>query len=334
VTFRGGEPPVSDPFPLVEPVRVRGTGATHAGPRREHDGDAFGFFEDSNAALAVVADGVGSAGDEASRRVIETCSNMFRGRRATILDDLAETWWRNEHGEPRRGDARVRPFSTLPIAERVELRERVRLLLDRRVPETMGDVAVLEAETQMLLGIGAQALARVNGDIHRLVERERARWHDVGACAACVTFAAGRVSIAHVGDCRVSRVRGASIELLTTDHTLHHDATQLPPEQRPTPEELERVAPNVLQNILTRLLGAKDKVQVDELTAPLEAGDLFLVATDGLWQAFSETELLTALRSRRTAAAAYLIERAPRHRPGQPGEHPGDNLTAVVVEVV
>ncbi len=314
-----------DPFPPIAPVRVRGAGATHPGPSRDHNEDAFGFFEDATSALAIVADGTGGAGP--AGRIVDTCKTIFRGRSATMLDDLAETWWLGEHGAGSPG-ARVRPFSTLPISERVELRERVRRLLEHRVPEAMGDVAVLEAEKQSLLAIPARTLARANAELYRLAEKDRARDGSLGGSAACVIFAAGCASIAHVGDCRVSRVRGESIEALTTEHNLQNEYHRLPPDRRPdlTDEELAALPPNVL----TRVLGFQDKADVDTCSVPVETGDLFLLATDGFWRAFSEMELLTTLRSRRTGAAAYLVARGARGRP----EHPGDDLTAVVVEVL
>lgn len=313
-----------DPYPPIAPVRVRAAGATHQGPARDHNEDAFGFFDDASSAIAIVADGTGR---DPAARIVDTCKTIFRGRNATVLDDLAETWWLGEHGVGSPG-ARVRPFSTLPIAERVELRERVRLVLEHRVPEAMGDVAVLEAEKELLLAIPTRALTRANADLIRLAEKDHRRRGVVGAAAASVIFAAGCASIAHAGDCRVSRVRGASIEALTTEHNLRNEYAKLPPDQRPelSEEELDRLPANVL----TRVIGFDDKLDVDTRTVPIEPGDLFLLATDGFWRAFSEMELLATLRSRRTEAAAYLVERGSRGRP----DHPGDNLTAIVVEVL
>lgn len=317
-----------DPHPPIVPVRVRGAGATSEGPQRNRNEDAFAFFEDETSAIAVVADGMGHArsGDHAAAKIVDACAAIFRGRSATVLDELAETWWVGEHGAGAPG-ARVRPFSTLPIAERVELRSRVRSLLEHRVPEAMGDIAVLEAERESLLAVPMRVLQRANADVHRLVERDPS-WAGVGAAGACVLFAAGCASIAHAGDCRVSRVRGASIEALTAEHTLRNELEKLPAGQRPdlTPEEIEQLP----SNVITRVIGMDEKVQLDTRTVPVERGDLFVLATDGFWRAISEMELLTTVRARRTGAAAYLVERGSRHWP----DHPGDNLTAVVVEIL
>ncbi len=317
-----------DAYPPIVPVRTRGEAASDAGRVHDHNEDAFAFFEDDTSAIALVADGIGHhrSGENAATRIVDACASLYRGRGASVLDALAETWWVGEHGTGSPG-ARVRPFSTLPIAERVELREHVRRLLEHRVPEAMGDIAVLEAEKESLLGIPKRVLERANADVMRRIERDRA-WSGLGAACVCVIFAAGHASIAHAGDCRVYRVRGSSIEALTKDHTLQNEYAKLPPELRTelTQEEIAALHPNVL----TRGIGFQDKVDIDMSTLALEPGDLFLLATNGFWQAFSEMELLTTLRSRRTGAAAYLVDRGKRSRPA----HPGDNLTAVVVEIV
>ena len=319
-----------DPFPPIAPVRVRAAGVTHEGPGRDHNEDAFGVFEDATSAIAIVADGVGRTrpGEPAARRIVDICKDIFRGRSATVLDDLAETWWVGEHGAGSPG-ARVRPFSTLPIAERVGLRDNVRRLLDHRVPEAMGDVAVLEAEKESLLGLPARTLARANAELHRRAEKDRSTGA-LGGAAACAIFAAGCASIAHVGDARVYRMRDGALEALTTDHTLVNEYARLRPtlERDLTDEEIAHIPTNVL----SRVIGYQDKVDLDTTSVPVTPGDVFLLATNGFWRAFSETELLVTLRSRGTGAAAYLVERGAR-RPPEPGA-PGDDLTAVVVEVL
>src|SRR5262245_18627931 len=142
------------PFPRPKDMRVRAKGATHAGPRGNDNEDAFGFVAEDGAALAVVADGVGEhiSGRRAADITVETCAELFRGRSTSILDELAEVWWLGEHGDDAVG-TRPRPYSTLPIADRVALRDRVGRILKERNPDSMGDVAVLEAETQSLLAI-------------------------------------------------------------------------------------------------------------------------------------------------------------------------------------
>ena len=172
---------------------MRSLGASHEGPRCTHNEDAFGIVDDATAALVVVADGAGgvSSGRNAADLTVETCLNSFHDRGAT-LDGSPRSGGAAEHSEGNR--APRRPYTTLPIADRAALRERVQLLLEQRIPDAIGDVAVLEAEARVTLGIPARALERANAAIFRRADApETARqWRGNGAAAVCVIFAAGQ----------------------------------------------------------------------------------------------------------------------------------------------
>ncbi len=88
--------------------------------------------------------------------------------------------------------------------------------------------------------------------------------------------AAGRATIAHVGDSRVYRMRGGRLEQLTRDHTWVQDrvdAGVLTPSQA-------RAHP--YSSILTRVLGTEDSVLPDVVAVDVEPGDFFLLCSDGL----------------------------------------------------
>jgi serine/threonine protein phosphatase PrpC len=61
----------------------------------------------------------------------------------------------------------------------------------------------------------------------------------------------------------------------------------------------------------------------------LEKGDVFLIASDGLWRALSPKEILAAVRAHGVDAATRLVEQGARDRP----DHPRDNLTAVALAI-
>ena len=131
--------------------------------------------------------------------------------------------------------------------------------------------------------------------------------------------------IAHVGNARVSLVRRGSIAALTKEHTLLNDYASVSPAL--TPEQLAEIPANVI----TRMIGMRDKVKVDAHVLPIESGDAFVLASEGLWQAYSPEEIRVAVRAHGAGAAAELVTRATTGRP----EHPSDdNLTAVIVEIV
>jgi serine/threonine protein phosphatase PrpC len=307
-------------------MRVRAKCATHAGPRAKDNEDAFGFVDDESAALGVVVDGVGGrvSGRRAADFTVETCAELFRGRSTSILDELAEVWWLGEHGEGTTG-ARTRSYSTLPIADRVALRDRVGRILKERNPESMGDVAVLEAETQSLLAIPQRSLERANGIIFKRSEQNWQDWRNQAASAVCAVFAAGSASVGHVGLCRAYVVHDRDIDCVTREHSLRNHVLSQPDMGSVPEEELQR-----LPNVFTRGLGLDARVDVDARTISVEPGDFVLLASDGLWKLFSSKELLDAIRRHGCTAAAYLVDQGKRDRPS----HPNDNLTAVVVEVL
>lgn len=322
---------MSSTFPVPEAIRVRGEGRTHEGPTLRRNEDAFAFVSDESTALAVVAGAMGRhllPQRTAAELTIDTCVQIFRGRGSTVLDDLAETWWRAEHGsDPSAGGTRPRPYSTLPIADRVGLRDRVTLLLSRRVPDSMGDVAVLEAETQALLALPARCLERANRELHRAMEKDP-HHRPFSTSTACVIFAAGQASIGHAGSCRVYRVRGARIEALTREHYLVNEYDSLPEStrQQMTREEVANAYPNVV----TRALGLDESLDVDTRVVPVETGDVFVLTTDGFWRALPPEAIRDAVRADARTAASTLMNRAKVDRPN----HPGDNLTVVVAAVV
>lgn len=129
--------------------------------------------------------------------------------------------------------------------------------------------------------------------------------------------------IAHVGDSRCYRLRGGKLELLTSDHSLVNDYLRAAPDL--TAEQLAELP----RNVITRALGMQEQVVVDVQTAPLEAGDLFVLCSDGLNGMMDDDrirEIVGAHRGDLEKAAAALV--AAANEAG--GE---DNCTVVLVEV-
>lgn len=132
-----------------------------------------------------------------------------------------------------------------------------------------------------------------------------------------------RLYVAHVGDSRAYRIRRGAIEQITRDHSLVNDYLEAMPfmtdEQR---SELPK-------NVITRALGMQDNVQVDLGQHEVEAGDVFLLCSDGLSGMVDDDELLELVDTYRhdlNEACRFLINTANEHG----GE---DNVTAVLLRV-
>jgi protein phosphatase len=125
---------------------------------------------------------------------------------------------------------------------------------------------------------------------------------------------------AQVGDSRIYRVEGDTVEQLTEDHTLI--AWQLK-QGLITPQEAAR-SPH--RNVITRAVGNREYVQVDTRCIPLASGLRFLLCSDGLHGYLRDDDIPGTVAMGGSVAVERFIELA-NQRGGK------DNITAVLVEI-
>lgn len=112
-----------------------------------------------------------------------------------------------------------------------------------------------------------------------------------------------QVAIGHVGDCRVYRFRGGAVRQLTQDHTRLLDLMRL------RLINAEQALTHPARHLLTRSLGAEPIVAVDVTLDKAEAGDTYLVCSDGVWGALSRGNLQRVVVDLAAAEACHrLIE--------------------------
>jgi serine/threonine protein phosphatase PrpC len=150
--------------------------------------------------------------------------------------------------------------------------------------------------------------------------RENAAQLGMGATIAAVRCVGERMSVAHVGDSRVYRLRGDCFEQLTQDHSLV--AEQL----RRGDITAEEASGSRLQNVLVRALGIDAEVETDVAEEILMEGDTVLLCTDGLTREVSDRQIAAVLSEAKSAqdAADRLVDMA-----NQAGGR--DNITAIVL---
>jgi protein phosphatase len=139
-----------------------------------------------------------------------------------------------------------------------------------------------------------------------------------------VTGGDGTVLIGHVGDSRAYRIRGGRLEQLTKDHSL---VGELMRSGKLSPEEAET---HPQRSVITRAVGTEPDVDVDMFAVDTEAGDVFLLCSDGLTDMVSDDAIQSLLAQREgelEAVARNLVEAAN----SSGGE---DNITVVVFEIV
>ncbi len=110
--------------------------------------------------------------------------------------------------------------------------------------------------------------------------------------------------VAHVGDCRVYRLRDQILELVTTDHS---QVTEL---LRMHLIRAEQAAAHPGRHLLTRSLGGDVALRVDVRSGELRAGDAYLLCSDGAWSNVSAAEIIAALEGDLDEGAGRLVERS------------------------
>ena len=139
-------------------------------------------------------------------------------------------------------------------------------------------------------------------------------------CSALWLLEQGAV-VGHVGDSRVYRCRKNRIAQLTFDHSLVW-------EMRAAGQYSADSSSAVPRNVITRCLGPHPHVEVDvEGPFSMQAGDTFLLCSDGLTGKIMDAELGVALRYLPPIAAAEFLVDLANLRGGH------DNITATVVRI-
>ena len=164
-------------------------------------------------------------------------------------------------------------------------------------------------------------------EAHMLIKASRfINEKDPHSTAVMLLLQPGRVSWAHCGDSRFYYFRGDSLLFRSTDHSY---VEQLVVQGKITPEQA-LVHPN--RNILLTSLGGVEtpKIAFGEAEG-LQAGDTFLLCSDGLWGYFTEQELAWAIDGAASAreASELLIGRARSICKGD-----GDNISLAILQLV
>ncbi len=132
-----------------------------------------------------------------------------------------------------------------------------------------------------------------------------------------------QLALAHIGDSRVYRFRAGELEQITVDHTF---VQRLVESGRITPEE---AAVHPRRAVLMRVLGDVDaSPEIDTAVLDVQAGDRWMLCSDGLSGYVSDEKVAQILGTIRTAqgAADRLVKESLDH--GAP-----DNVTVLLIDI-
>lgn len=129
------------------------------------------------------------------------------------------------------------------------------------------------------------------------------------ACTlSALVIKASMAYLFHVGDTRIYRLRDKALEQLTNDHRLWISQEE---------------------NYLSRALGVESLLEIDYQSLPLKQGDIFILATDGVYEHVSAQQLIGAINQSPTdldEAARTMVSTAL-------ASGSDDNLSVQIVQI-
>ncbi len=200
------------------------------------------------------------------------------------------------------------------------------------VADGMGGARAGEVASKIVVDTFQEGLPTAGSDEERLatlVREANKRINDLaredpdragmGTTVTAAYVGPDAVSVAHVGDSRGYRFRDGKLERLTTDHSL---VEELKRRGRLTEEEAEE---HPQKSVITRALGPEAAVEVDTLSHPAKADDVYLLCSDGLTGMVSEDRISEILRDAGSLReAGQTLIREANERGGR------DNITVVL----
>ena len=183
----------------------------------------------------------------------------------------------------------------------------------------------LDREAAMALSqtVVQEETAKANAAIYAAAQKDP---HCAGMGTTLVTclFYDDFLTVAHVGDSRLYRMRDDVLEQVTRDHSLLQEQI----DSGLISKEDARSSHN--KNLVTRAVGIDPDVEAEVHSYDVQAGDLFMLCSDGLNDMIEDEEIqmtLIALRSNLDLTAQQLVQ-AANDAGGR------DNVSVMLVHVI
>jgi len=282
-------------------VKILAWAKTDTGRKRDHNEDSY--LVDDPLGLYAVADGMGGhqGGEQASKLALA----VIRAKVVAARKDLQGA---ARHIEEERAKEQFR--TTEPVDA-----------LQDTGDNWTGDqptAPILEGGAPPALAV-MRAAAREAGQTIFDAALADPGLRGMGTTLTAMLYDAGRMYVAHAGDSRLYLFRDGTLRQITEDHSWV--AEQIRAGNLTEDEARE----SKYRHVITRSVGFEREVDVDGIGIACEAGDCFLLCSDGMSNYVENGELQRILSTtwyRR--APQYLIDLA-NSRGGD------DNVTVVVV---
>lgn len=148
------------------------------------------------------------------------------------------------------------------------------------------------------------------------------QYSGMGTTLVVGVFHGTTLILGHIGDSRCYRLRNGDLAQITRDHSLLQeqiDAGLITPEQATS---------SSIKNLVTRALGVEDAVQLELNEHEVEAGDCYLMCSDGLSDMVDDAQIASIL------GGSMPTEQKADSLVAAANEHGGrDNISVLLVEV-
>jgi PPM family protein phosphatase len=171
-----------------------------------------------------------------------------------------------------------------------------------------------------IIGLVEHAVQRACSKVHEEALSDVAK-RGMGTTLSVLLVVGNQGFIAHVGDSRIYLSRDGHIQQITEDHTVYNELIK---RGKLTREQIDKVQQ---KNAITRAVGVYERVEVDTLVIDLTAGDVLVLASDGLHGYLESPEDLRAPLALEGDASVKAFVQLANDRGGK------DNITTVVVKV-
>ena len=185
-----------------------------------------------------------------------------------------------------------------------------------------GSIEPESGETLAVKILGEQ-IAGANASIYQAA-KSQPQYSGMGTTLVVGLFYDNRLSVAHIGDSRLYRLRGDEFKQITRDHSLLQEQI----DSGMITEEMARFSQN--RNLVTRALGIDNEVEPEIHTYEVEVGDVYLLCSDGLNDMVEDDEIqltLSSLQANLQLASQQLVQMA--------NDNGGrDNVSVILVRIL
>jgi serine/threonine protein phosphatase PrpC len=165
--------------------------------------------------------------------------------------------------------------------------------------------------------------AKANAAIFQTA-KSQPQYAGMGTTLVAVLFFDNRMTVGHVGDSRLYRLRQDKFEQITRDHSLLQEQI----DSGMITKEQARYSQN--KNLVTRAVGIDPEVETEVHTYDVAPGDIYLLCSDGLSDMVMDGDIhstLDTLQSNLPLAAKQLVQLA-----NDSGGR--DNISVILVRVL